>query len=95
MSSKLISVKLVRRNWDLIIDALQAVDNFTDDEKHTASTMVKMEIVSQLDHFCDSTAGRHVMIKPEDTNRIQWGEFGICTECFVVRKMPVKLPGSI
>lgn len=85
--STLIPVKLKRKSWELIIEALRGADGFGDE--HTDSTLVKMEVVSQLDTFCDSTAGRHVMIRPEDTKQIIWGEFGICTECYIIRKLPV------
>lgn len=32
----------------------------------------------------DST---HDMVQPEDTERVKWGDFGICEQCHMIRRM--------
>ncbi len=85
--SKFIEVRLTRVHWQDVIDSLEAPDGL--DMEVEECIKVARDIERQLDEHCASTAGRHVMIQPDDTLMIAWGEYGICTECFTVRKMPV------
>lgn len=31
--------------------------------------------------------GEHDMVKPEDTECMQWGDYGICQNCYSIRRM--------
>ena len=38
--------------------------------------------------LCPNTVdGNHYMVKPSQTSPIQWGEYGMCRNCKVVRRM--------
>lgn len=35
-----------------------------------------------------SDDGEHSMFQPKDSDDIQWGEFGMCECCHLIRRMP-------
>lgn len=84
---RVVRIALSRLHWQDVIDSLEAPDGL--DQVVDECMRISKDVQAQLDEYCDSPSQRHIMIQPEDTLMIAWGEYGICTECFVVRKMPV------
>ena len=55
---------------------------------HSQMYKLSDKIEAQTLEWCTaSLSGKHYMTQPDDTPQIKWGEFGICTSCFAVRKM--------
>lgn len=93
IKSRLININLNRRNWEIVMEALDSPDGFGED--HEPSLSIAVEIAKQLDLWCDSSAKKHQMIQPDDTETIQWGDYGICVFCHVVRQMPETREGVV
>lgn len=77
-------ISLTREDITHVVNALQSADGFGNEID--GDLVIADNIVQQVLSFCtDGT--KHFMVRPEDTDNIKWGDFGICDHCHTIRKM--------
>lgn len=78
-------LELTNEEIHLVIVGLRA-DDMRVAQELSQALADRIEALS-LDTCLESASGNHFMVKPAESQVIQWGEFGVCRSCKVVRRM--------